>query len=114
MFWQSSLYPARRLRDDVTARLERVPGKHLVFVKYAPNHCFCEEWVFNSADLQSQKIVYARPYTPATDRGLAQYLEDHDVWIVEPDARPYKLERVDDSLAAKMGKQEAMASPPSD
>ena len=111
--WES-LYPARRLRDDVTARLQKIPGKHLVFVKYAPNHCFCEEWVFNSADLQSQKIVYARPFTPKTDRGLAQYLEDHDVWIVEPDERPYKLERVDDSLASKIAKQEAMASPPSD
>jgi hypothetical protein len=111
--WES-LYPARRLRDDVTARLEKIPGKHLVFVKYGPNHCFCEEWVFNGADLQSQKIVYARPYTPATDRGLAQYLEDHDVWLIEPDERPYKLERVDDSLAARMAKREAMARPPSD
>ena len=111
--WES-LYPARRLRDDVTARLEKIPGKHLVFVKYAPAHCFCEEWVFNGADLRNQKIVYARPYTPESDRGLADYLEDHDVWVIEPDARPYRLARVDDSLLAKISKQEAMSDPPSD
>jgi hypothetical protein len=62
----------------------------------------------------SQKIVYVRPSTPAIDRSLAHYLENHDVWIVEPDDRPYKLDRVHDSLAPKMAKQEAMASPPGD
>jgi len=60
--WES-MYPAKRLRDDVIARLEKIPGSHLVFVKYAPGHCFCEEWVFNLADLQSQRIVFARTYT---------------------------------------------------
>jgi hypothetical protein len=111
--WES-LYPARRLRDDVNAKLEKVPGKHLVFVKYGPQHCFCEEWVFNSADVRNQKIVYVRPYTADSDRGLADYLQDHDVWLIEPDARPYKLSRIDDSVAAKLARQEAVANPPSD
>lgn len=111
--WES-LYPARRLRDDVNAKLEKVPGKHLVFVKYGPQHCFCEEWVFNTADVRNQKIVYVRPYTADSDRGLADYLQDHDVWLIEPDARPYKLSRIDDSVAAKLARQEAVANPPSD
>ena len=99
--WES-LYPARRLRDDVTAKLEKIPGKHLVFVRYFPGHCFCEEWVFNSADLKSQKVVYARPYTPQSDEALANYLDEHDVWVIEPDAHPYRLERFDDSLVERM------------
>ncbi len=99
--WES-LYPARRLRDDVTAVLERTPGKHLVFVKYSADHCFCEEWVFNGADIKSQRIVYARPYTPESDAALAKYLDDHDVWVIEPDAQPYILARTDDSYLAKI------------
>jgi hypothetical protein len=71
-----------------------VPGKHLVFVKYAPGHCFCDEWVFNSADLKSQRIVYARPVSPESDQGLAEYLSEHDIWVVEPDAQPYRLARL--------------------
>lgn len=99
--WES-LYPARRLRDDVTAILEKTPGKHLVFVKYSADHCFCEEWVFNGADIRSQRIVYARPYTPESDAALARYLDDHDVWVIEPDAQPYILARTDDSYLAKI------------
>ena len=91
--WES-LYPAKRLRDDVEAKLEKIPGSHLVFVKYAPNHCFCEEWVFNSADIRHQRIVFARPYTPQSDESLVRYLNDHDVWVVEPDAQPYRLTRL--------------------
>jgi hypothetical protein len=91
--WES-LYPARRLRDDVTAKLESIPGKHLLFVKYSPDHCFCEEWVFNSADIEQQRIVYARPYSPESDEDLARALPDHDVWLVEPDENPYRLTRM--------------------
>jgi hypothetical protein len=103
--WES-LYPARRLRDDVSAKLAKIPGKHLLFVVYAPNHCFCEEWVFNLADLQSQKIVYARSFSPQSDAALANYLYDHDVWVIEPDARPYALSRLDDSMKEKMARSE--------
>jgi len=91
--WES-LYPARRLRDDVNARLQKIPGKHLVFVKYSPDHCFCEEWVFNGADIARQRIVYVRPYTADSDEKLAQTMNDRDVWVVEPDEQPYRLQRV--------------------
>jgi hypothetical protein len=95
--WES-LYPARRLRDDVNAKLEKVPGKHLIFVKYSPGHCFCEEWVFNSADIRSQRIVYARPFSPESDEALARTLYDRDVWVIEPDARPYRLARIETNI----------------
>jgi hypothetical protein len=85
----------------VTAVLEETPGKHLVFVKYSAGHCSCEEWVFNGADIRNQRIVYARPYTPESDAALARYLGDHDVWVIEPDAKPYRLTRTDDSWVAK-------------
>ena len=95
--WES-LYPAKRLRDDVNSELERIPGRHLVFVKYAKSHCFCDEWVFNSADIATQRIIYARLYTPETDQALAASLGDHDVWLVEPDPTPYRLYRVSPAL----------------
>lgn len=91
--WES-LYPPKRLRDDVTAKLERIPGKHLVFVKYEPGHCFCEEWVFNLADPEKQRIVYIRPENPIDDIGIARAFSDFDLWLMEPDARPYRLSRL--------------------
>lgn len=107
--WES-LYPARRLRDDVTKLLESKPGSHLVFVKYAPNHCFCEEWVFNDADIKNQKVVYVRPYTPESDIGLAQYLADHDLWVIEPDERPYRLKPLTLAELATISEQRETAS----
>jgi len=111
--WES-LYPARRLRDEVNAKLEAMPGKHLVFVQYSPDHCFCEEWVFNSADIANQRIVYVRTYTPESDEGLARYFDDRNVWLVEPDARPYKLTRVSPSTLAAIVRDEGPAAAESD
>lgn len=93
--WES-LYPPRRLRDDVTARLEQIPGKHLLFVRYSYGHCFCEEWVFNRADLKNQRIVYARPYSPQSDEALIQTFKHFhfDAWVIEPDLHPYRLAHV--------------------
>lgn len=91
--WES-LYPPQRLRDEVSAKLEKIPGKHLVFVKYGAGHCFCEEWVFNLADPKEQRIVYIRPDKPSTDVGIARAFNDFDVWLMEPDLHPYRLSRL--------------------
>ncbi len=91
--WES-LYPPKRLRDDVTRILEKTPGQHLLFVKYAPGHCFCEEWVFNGAEPKSQRVVYLRPDTPRSDAAIVRDFPGFDVWVVEPDAHPYVLQRV--------------------
>ena len=103
--WES-LYPARRLRDEVNAQLATIPGAHLVFVKYAPKHCFCEEWVFNGAAIDKQRIIYARPYTPESDVALAEAFPDHDIWLVEPDAKPYRISLLDLAELAKVSEEQ--------
>jgi hypothetical protein len=97
--WES-LYPPRRLRDDVTAILDKIPGQHLLFVKYAQGHCFCEEWVANGAQIVDQKIVYVRPRDPASDEALMQAFPNFDVWEIEPDLHPYRLWRVEPATAS--------------
>jgi hypothetical protein len=106
--WES-LYPAKRLRDDVIARLERIPGSHLVFVKYAPGHCFCEEWVFNTADIENQRIVFARVYTPESNQALANYLHKQNTWVIEPDLQPYLLSRLDEARVASLTPKDGYA-----
>ena len=91
----ASLYPPRTTDDEVNAKLREIPGKHLVFVRYSPTHSFFDEWVFNLADLQNERIVYARPYTPESDQALAHWLRGHDVWLLEPDAQPYRLTKLE-------------------
>ncbi|HWE49433.1 MAG TPA: hypothetical protein VG273_06570 [Bryobacteraceae bacterium] len=92
--WWKILYAGPHERDNVITRLEALPGQHLVFVKYAKGHCFCDEWVFNSADLNSQRVIYARTYTPESDAALIRAFPKFDVWMVEPDIEPYRLTRL--------------------
>jgi hypothetical protein len=79
----ASLLPAPRARDRVLDFLERVPGKHLVFVHYGPKHPYIDEWVFNTADLTGSKVVFSRMIDPESDLELSRKLDDRRVWIAD-------------------------------
>jgi hypothetical protein len=68
-----------------------MPGKQLVLVRYAQNHEVLDEWVYNSANLDSSKVIWAREMDAAHDRELLAYYPDRHVWLVEPDAGDPKL-----------------------
>jgi hypothetical protein len=81
--------PARRVA--VNEELARAPGKQLVFVRYWPQHIFQDEWVYNAADIDGARVVWARDRGAAEDEKLRRYYPDRMVWLLEPDARPPKL-----------------------
>jgi hypothetical protein len=78
-------------RVAVQEQLERAAGKDLVFVRYWPQHIFQQEWVYNAADIDGARIVWARDLGAAEDEKLRRYYPDRAVWLLEPDARPPKL-----------------------
>jgi hypothetical protein len=75
-------------RASIVERLNREPGNHLVFVRYASDHNVHNEWVFNAADIDSSRIVWAREMGADLDRPLVQYFADRRVWLLQPDDRP--------------------------
>jgi hypothetical protein len=75
-------------RETAIRELESAPGKHLVFVRYGPNHPWYDEWVFNGADIADSRIVFARACTPESDLALTRAMSDRDVWIASPDELP--------------------------
>jgi hypothetical protein len=79
-------------RRQVAASLESEPGTHLVLVRYAPNHDFHEEIVYNSPDIDAQKIVWAFDFGPEADRPLLAYYRDRKVWLTQPDGLRPTLE----------------------
>ena len=83
--------PQRRI--EVNRQLARIPGKLLVFVRYWPQHIFQDEWVYNAADLDSARVVFARDLGVAENDKLVHYYPDRAVWLLEPDAAPPRLAR---------------------
>ncbi|MDE3166570.1 MAG: hypothetical protein KGN36_12255 [Acidobacteriota bacterium] len=82
--------PARR--RAVAEALERVPGKILVFVRYLPQHMFQDEWVYNGADIDGSRIVWARDLGPGQNEKLLRYYPDRLALLLEPDQQPARLE----------------------
>jgi hypothetical protein len=81
--------PARRI--SVNRELAAVPGKLLVFVRYSPQHVFQEEWIWNAADIDSARIVWARDLGPDANQEIVRYYPDRRALLLEPDARPMLL-----------------------
>jgi hypothetical protein len=63
----------------------------LVFVRYWPRHIFQDEWIYNAADIDGARVVWARDLGGAEDEKLRRYYPDRTAWLLEPDARPPKL-----------------------
>jgi hypothetical protein len=82
--------PERRIA--VNRRLASMPGKLLVFVRYSPQHIFQDEWVYNEADLDGARVVWARDLGPEENRKLQAYYPDRKIFLFQPDARPMRLE----------------------
>lgn len=75
-------------RAVVEAQLERLPGKQLVLVRYAAGHDPLDEWVYNLADIDGSKVVWAREMDTANNLELMRYYHNRTVWLVEPDTTP--------------------------
>jgi hypothetical protein len=83
--------PQRRIY--VQHELEKIPGQLLVFVHYQyPQHPFQDEWVYNAADIDSARIVWARDLGEEENAKLKQYYPRRKVIVLSPDERPPVLE----------------------
>ncbi len=78
-------------RRMVVERLLQRGPKHLVFVRYAPDHNVHGEWVYNRAGIDEAPVVWAREMLPDDDRALRDYYSDRQAWIIEPDENPPRL-----------------------
>jgi hypothetical protein len=81
--------PERRI--EVAREVGEIPGKLLIFVRYWPGHVFQDEWVYNAADIDAARVVWARDLGEPEDEKLRRYYPDRTVLLLEPDARPPQL-----------------------
>jgi hypothetical protein len=81
-------------RGRIVEQLEEGGRRHLVIVRYTqldgPQH---EEWVYNKADIDSARVVWAREMDAAQNWELLEYFYGRQVWLLEVDHKdmPPKL-----------------------
>jgi hypothetical protein len=73
------------------AQLKGYERGQLAIVRYKPDHGWDREWVYNDADIDRAKVVWARDMGSAQNQELISYFKDRQVWLVEPDETPLKL-----------------------
>lgn len=95
MWWHPLQDAASWSRTPVVKSLAAAGGRHLVLVKYAPDHDTGREWVYNDADIDRARIVWARDMGRDRNAELLRYFHDRACWVLEPDATPLKLSRCD-------------------
>ena len=78
-------------RAALVARLNQLQRKQLIIVRYSSHHEVFEEWVYNDADIDGSKIVWAREMNTAENARLVDYFRDRQVWLLQADGQPPKL-----------------------
>jgi hypothetical protein len=84
-------WPGNIPRAQIMKRLQEMPGRQLVFVRYSPLHRVDEEWVYNNADIEGSKAIWARDEDVQLNQELLRRYSDRTAWLLEPDEFPSKL-----------------------
>jgi hypothetical protein len=90
-------------RARILAQLNGDGQRHLVMVRYGtldvPYERGYREWVYNDADIDGAKVVWAREMGITQNRKLLEYFKDRNIWLLEvdqydspPKLAPYPLE----------------------
>jgi hypothetical protein len=91
MTWYSTR-PGNVNRARVLKQLTAEDGRHLVIVHYGPDHqAVMNEWVYNDADIDGSKVVWAREMEEAQNAELVRYFSGRKVWTVNADEVPARL-----------------------
>jgi hypothetical protein len=78
-------------RATILSELRQLPERHLVIVRYGPEHDLHKEWVYNEADIDHAKVVWARDIGGEQNEELLRYYKDRCVWLLDADEAPPKL-----------------------
>ncbi len=74
--------PMQFQRARIQSELEAREGKHLVIVGYPARDVPSQEWVYNKADIENSKVVWARDMGYLQNLDLLEHYPDRQVWYV--------------------------------
>ena len=100
-------------KPRIIAELAKTPGNHLVFVKAKtdPNNLY--QWIYNGADLDGSRFVWARDLGDAENAQLAASMAGRRVWLVNPNVTPATLAVYDPATPKTALQSKTQRLPPS-
>ncbi|MBP7146000.1 MAG: hypothetical protein KBD01_00535 [Acidobacteria bacterium] len=99
-------------RQQILGQVEARPGKHLVIVRYEPGWQASYEWVYNGADIDSGRVVWARELGPRRTAQLLEHYADRTVWLLDSETLawgPYPGPRPEDEAVTRREEDELAA-----
>jgi hypothetical protein len=87
-------------RESLRRSLQKIPGRHLVIVHYSPEHSEQSEWVYNEADIDRAKVVWARDMGPERNQALRWYFGDRQAWWLDPERHAGRVVPLGNSVLA--------------
>ncbi len=78
-------------RATILDRLQQLQGPQLVIIRYGPDHDVNSEWVYNDADIDSAKVIWARDMGKDGNRELLHYFSDRKIWFLNGDSPAPRL-----------------------
>jgi hypothetical protein len=74
-------------RAALIERLSKLERRQLVIVRYPrPDWKIAEEWVYNGADIDRQRVVFAHDLGAEQDRALVDYYPDRTTLLLTFDS----------------------------
>ena len=99
--WPTMWYGTEPLglpRASVVSELEGYSGQQLAIVRYSDRHSVFDDWVYNAADVDRSKVVWAREMDGPANAELLSYFRCRRAWLVEPDTIPPRISRYPEGL----------------
>lgn len=86
--------PQSPAKAQIRAMLDGAAGRHLVLVKPKTNPDNVFQWIYNDADIDASKIVWARDMGAQGNATLLSHFHDRVVWTLDPNVNPPRLVRL--------------------
>jgi hypothetical protein len=87
-YWERAYEIHRDARYMIEEGLEARSLPQLVIVHYEPTHSPDEEWVYNRANIDHAKVIWARDMGKKENDELARYFATREVWFLNVDRLP--------------------------
>jgi hypothetical protein len=81
-------------------------------VRYQSPHDPLQEWVYNNADIDGSKVVWARDMGPERNEELLRYYKGRRAWVVAVDDRTANLDTYPPTSSHMTSKETPMPSLP--